>query len=231
MRAARHGRNGTTRASAFHVPGRDNLPELSSNLTQATAAKPIFPEVQRELDLTDGCAAQFDGKDNYHQVAEWPTKVGIARNHSILITMHGKNICDSLSNVIHAALRSAVANGEIVDPGTLALVRWLAEHKQVPTVTKVKKEGWWAIDDIYYGYFDPKLFTKVAGVRAIQRTIVGSAHSSPCGERACQAAGGEREPVARKGTPRRRATGTVRLNSFQGGVTRPLVQRASRIHE
>ena len=115
-----------------------------------------------QCDLTDGCAAQFDGKVNYHQVAVWPTKVGTKRNHSILITMHGKNICDSLSNVILAALRSAVANGEIADPGTRALVLWLAEHRQAPSIAKLKKEGWWAIDDIYYGYYDPRRFTKVA---------------------------------------------------------------------
>ena len=27
---------------------------------------------------------------------------------------------------------------------------------------EVKKEGWWAIGDIYYGYFDPKCFTQLA---------------------------------------------------------------------
>lgn len=113
-----------------------------------------------QLDLTDGCAAQFDGKDNYHQVAEWPQKTGgVRRNHSILVTMHGKNICDSLSNMILAAIRSAVANSEIVDAGTLALVLWLALNKQLPTIPKEKKEGWWAVDDIYYGFLDSSLFT------------------------------------------------------------------------
>ena len=73
--------------------------------------------------------------------------------------MHGKNICDSLSNMILAAIRSAVANEEIVDAGTLPLVLWLAMNKQVPTVPKDKKEGWWAVDDIYYGYLEPSLFT------------------------------------------------------------------------
>ena len=76
--------------------------------------------------------------------------------------MHGKNICDSLSNIILAALRSAVANGEIVDAGTHALVLWLAEHRQLPSISKLKKEGWWAVDEIYYGYYDPVRFTKLA---------------------------------------------------------------------
>ena len=42
---------------------------------------------------------------------------------------------------------------------TRALVLWLAEHKQLPAVPKEKKEGYWAIDDIYYGYLHPSLFT------------------------------------------------------------------------
>lgn len=150
----------------FHMgkrlPGRSTHPPLPTDLVDEATPKPIFPTVEREVDITDGCAAQFDGKDNYHQVAEWPTKVGTKRNHSILITMHGKNICDSLSNVVQSAIRWAVASEEILDPGTRALVLWLAKHKQVPTVAKVKKDGWWAVDNIYYGYFDPKLFTQLA---------------------------------------------------------------------
>mmetsp|Transcript_25121 Transcript_25121/g.84671 ORF Transcript_25121/g.84671 Transcript_25121/m.84671 type:complete len:497 (+) Transcript_25121:2689-4179(+) len=143
------------------LPGREG-PPLPGGLSEAAAAHPIFPSLEKEVDITDGCAAQFDGKDNYHQVAEWPTKVGTQRNHSILITMHGKNICDSLSNVVQSAIRAAVASEQILDAGTRALVLWLAEHKQLPSVAKVKKTGWWAIDDIYYGYFDPARFTQVA---------------------------------------------------------------------
>ena len=148
----------------MRVPGRNSQqqPSLPANMLEMTEFAPIFPNVEREVDITDGCAAQFDGKDNYYQVAVWPTKVGIRRNHSILITMHGKNICDSLSNVVHSAIRSAVKNENIVDAGTRALVLWLAKNKQLPAVAKVKKDGWWAIDDIYYGYFDPKRFTQVA---------------------------------------------------------------------
>ena len=48
------------------------------------------------------------------------------------------------------------------DPGTRALVLWLVEHMQEPSIPKAKKEGWWAVDDIYYGYFEPARFTKTA---------------------------------------------------------------------
>lgn len=50
----------------------------------------------------------------------------------------------------------------IIDPGTRALVLWLAENRQEPSVAKVKKDGWWAIGEIYYGYFDVAHFTKLA---------------------------------------------------------------------
>ena len=51
------------------------MPDLPPELKEATDFMPIFAELEIEDDLTDGCAGQFDGKDNYHQVAEWPTKV------------------------------------------------------------------------------------------------------------------------------------------------------------
>lgn len=99
------------------------LPLLSSSeLSEATERKPIFPSVEREVDITDGCAAQFHGRDNYHQVAEWATKVGTKRLHAILVTMHGKNICDSLSNVVHAAIKAAVSSECIVDPGSPCII-------------------------------------------------------------------------------------------------------------
>ena len=77
-------------AGPQHIPRRDLV-----------VALPVtdFPDYQRKLSLTDQCAAQFDGKDNYHQTAEWLTKFGILRVHWTLESMHGKNICDALSNL------------------------------------------------------------------------------------------------------------------------------------
>ena len=57
----------------FHLgkrlPGRDGQPPLleGEGLDEASEPQPIFPALQFEVDITDGCAAQFDGKDNYHQ--------------------------------------------------------------------------------------------------------------------------------------------------------------------
>ena len=175
------------------LPGRAGLPCLTASsrnepnsnvpsdedgdrfppLTEAQSSEPLFAALAREVDITDGCAAQFDGKDNYHQVAVWFSKFGVRRLHAILITMHGKNVCDALSNLIQAALRGAVSNGDLVDGGTRELVLWLAQHKPHPSVSKLKKDGWWAIDDIFYGYFDPARFTKVVVPDA--KGFVGSA--------------------------------------------------------
>lgn len=84
----------------------------------------------REVILSLMCAAEaacvrFDCE--YH--AYW--QLGTKRNHGILITMHGKNICDSLAVVINSAIQHAVKNDEIIDAGTRALCLWLAMHKQV----------------------------------------------------------------------------------------------------
>ena len=76
--------------------------------------------------------------------------------------MHGKNICDALSNSIAAALKGAVERGDVVDPTTRKLVLYLAQHYQVPATAKMKKDGWWAVSDIFYGYLDPSCFTQAA---------------------------------------------------------------------
>ena len=101
----------------------------------------MFPLFKRVTDITDTCAAQFDGKDNYHQAAEWPTKLDIDRQLVMLVSMHGKSICDAVSNSIAAALRRAVERGDVIDPTTRNLVLYLAQHVQEPSTAKVKKDG------------------------------------------------------------------------------------------
>ena len=135
---------------------------LPSSITEAEQTAPIFANYSRVTDITDTCAAQFDGRDNYHQIAEWPTKVDIDRQFVFLVSMHGKNICDALSNSVAAALRRAVEVGDIIDPTTRKLVLYLAEQYQEPATAKMKKDGWWAVSNIYYGYLDQSFFTRAA---------------------------------------------------------------------
>ena len=49
---------------------------LPSSIKEAELARPVFPNYIRVTDITNTCAAQFDGRDNYHQIAEWPSKLG-----------------------------------------------------------------------------------------------------------------------------------------------------------
>ena len=135
---------------------------LPSSIKESEPAPPVFPNYRRVTDITDTCAAQFDGRDNYHQIAEWPSKLDIERLFVFLVSMHGKNICDALSNSIAAALRRAVEVGDIIDPTTRKLVLYLVEHYLAPATAKMKKDGWWAVSNIYYGYLDPSLFTRAA---------------------------------------------------------------------
>ena len=147
---------------ARKAPPNGSDASLPSSINEAEPAPPVFPHYSRVTDITDTCAAQFDGRDNYHQIAEWPTKLDILRLFVFLVSMHGKNICDALSNSIAAALRRAVEVGDIIDPTTRKLVLYLVEHYQEPATAKMKKDGWWAVSNIYYGFLDPSFFTRVA---------------------------------------------------------------------
>ena len=51
------------------------------NLEERDPEAPWAPDLLHTLDVLDGCAAQFAGKNNYHQDAVWKAKTGVARNH------------------------------------------------------------------------------------------------------------------------------------------------------
>ena len=144
-------------AGPQHIPRRDLV-----------VALPVtdFPDYQRKLSLTDQCAAQFDGKDNYHQTAEWLTKFGILRVHWTLESMHGKNICDALSNLPSNAITEAIRSGNFIFSGSRNVVLYLAKARATPAVAKSFKEGWWAIERIFYGFFQHSKFTALAVPKA-----------------------------------------------------------------
>ena len=114
-------------ASTHNIPRRDLV-----------VALPVtdFPDYQRKLSLTDQCAAQFDGKDNYHQTAEWLTKFGILRVHWTLESMHGKNIGDALSNLPSNAITEAIRSGNFIFSGSRNVVLDLAKARATPAVAK-----------------------------------------------------------------------------------------------
>lgn len=140
-----------------------HIEALPEGFTERPKQPPDFPEYTNRTDATDGCAAQFDGKNNYHQVAEWKVKTGVERNAAVFEAMHGKNVTDAIANIIHAESRAAVARGDLQEPSTRQLVLHHALHKQTPSTCKLgKQSGWWAVDRIFWCYYDTKLFTKQA---------------------------------------------------------------------
>jgi len=141
------------------LPGGDRSKPLPADFSERAPQPPDFPEYERKLSVTDGCAGQFDGKDNYHQTAEWHTKFGILRIHWTLETMHGKSICDALGNLPSNAITEAIRRDEFIFAGPRELVLYLTRHRPTPAVSKTVKEGWWAVGRIFYGFFEHAKFT------------------------------------------------------------------------
>ena len=50
------------------LPGGDHSRPLPEGFSERPVQPPDFPGYERKLSVKDGCAMQFDGKDNYHQV-------------------------------------------------------------------------------------------------------------------------------------------------------------------
>jgi len=141
-------------------PGGDHSQPLPDGIGEAAWATAIFPTIEHETDVVDGCAAQFAGKNNYYQIAVWRTKMGSYRDQCTLTPMMGKSICDALSNPIAGAIKGAIKNSTVApNPGTHQLVHFFALNKQTPLVEKAKKSGWWAVERVYYGFYNSKLFT------------------------------------------------------------------------
>ena len=199
------------------LPGGDHSRELPEGFSERPEQPPDFPEYVRKLSIKDGCAMQFDGKDNYHQVAEWKGKTvaseaekaqaarvaeaaavamsaaaeedkvaamqvvaraqagvkavddtsGIGRVDWKLETMHGKNVCDPLSNMPKRTLEEAIERGDILKVGTREKVIYLALHRPTPEAAKMWKDGWWTVGRIFWGYFEHRQFTALNVPRAI----------------------------------------------------------------
>ena len=66
--------------------------------------------------------------------------------------MHGKNICDvALSNLPSNAITEAIRSGDFIFSGSPNVVLDLAKARATPAVARSFKEGWWAIEHIFYG--------------------------------------------------------------------------------
>lgn len=58
------------------------------------------------------------------------------------------------------AIHDAVRTNAVLDPTTHKCVRYLAQHKQYPSIPKQFKRGWEAANRYFWGYMPPAKFTK-----------------------------------------------------------------------
>jgi hypothetical protein len=121
---------------------------------------PWAPQLTHTLDVLDGCAAQFAGKNNYHQDAVWGTKTGVIRNHFTHQANDGKGPSDGFNNVPKLAVKGGLLAGQLLNPGTRDLVTYCARRCPLPSVSKAEKHGWWAAEGYIWAYYDTALFTK-----------------------------------------------------------------------
>ena len=136
---------------------REPLPD---GMEERNPEAPWAPQLTHCLDVLDGCAAQFAGKNNYHQDAVWRTKTGVARSHFTHEASDGKGPSDGYNNVPRHAVAAGLRANELLDPGTRELVTFLARRCSSPTVAKANKQGWWAAEGYIWAYYDTALFTK-----------------------------------------------------------------------
>ena len=73
----------------------------------------------------------------------------------------GKSICDSLGNLPKNAITDAISKEEYIFSGSRNFVLFLARKCPEPGVAKAKKDGWWATERIFYGFFEHAKFTKL----------------------------------------------------------------------
>ena len=75
--------------------------------------------------------------------------------------MEGKSICDALGNLPKNAISDAISKGEYIFSGSREFVLFLARKSPTPSISKAKKDGWWAVERIFYGFFEHSKFTKL----------------------------------------------------------------------
>mmetsp|Transcript_10315 Transcript_10315/g.30583 ORF Transcript_10315/g.30583 Transcript_10315/m.30583 type:complete len:259 (-) Transcript_10315:496-1272(-) len=141
------------------LPGGKRRGPLPACMREWDKPQPFFPQMESVTEVTDGAPTQFDNRVNYHQTASWRARNNIRRMAIKLITMHGKSVCDGVSNSPNKALADAGARGELIDPGARPAALYLAQHKPTPSKAKIDGGGYWQADHVLYGYYETTLFT------------------------------------------------------------------------
>jgi len=92
---------------------------------------------------------------------------GIGRLDWTLETMHGKNVCDPLSNIPARTLQEAITRQDTLLHGAREKVIYLARHRATPEIAKLWKDGWWTVDRIFWGDYEHKQFTALSVPTAV----------------------------------------------------------------
>lgn len=86
---------------------------------------------------------------------------GIIRVICKLVERHGKGLYDALGNIPNQVLAATLTDSSnTLEPGTRALVRYLALQKPCPGTPKEKNNSWEGVGRIFWGYLDPSKFSK-----------------------------------------------------------------------
>lgn len=160
------------------LPGGKRRGELPEGITDYDEPQPLFPQMRRVVEITDGAPTQFANKTNFHQTASWPARLGIRRSAIKLITMHGKSVCDGASNSPKSALAHAGEIGALVTPGARGAALYLVQNRPDPSKAKLDGCGYWQADMILYGYYDLSLFTVAAVPEALSFAGSSKVHMS-----------------------------------------------------
>ena len=124
--------------------------------------EPLFPEMADVLEITDGCAAQFQGQTNAGRVARSASgPSGVRRQSIISIAGHGKNNCDHQGATNTANVRKlSLSNQSPLFHGTRNLVLALSMFFPKPTKTHESKSSAWAPKDLFYAFYDDSLLDR-----------------------------------------------------------------------
>ena len=97
--------------------------------------EPLFPEMADVLEITDGCAAQFQGQTNAGRVARAASgPSGVRRQSIISIAGHGKTNCDNQGATNAANVRKlSLSNQSPLFHGTRNVVLALSMFFPRPT--------------------------------------------------------------------------------------------------
>jgi len=119
----------------------------------------VFKELREHVESTDGCGGQFQGEANIGEVAR--ARLGLTKvvRYSVIgVSAHGKGVGDGLCKETPARIQEGIMHGRLVQSGTRNHVLYLAQYHPSPVEKDDMKEGLWAPQRIFYGFYDKSLF-------------------------------------------------------------------------